>query len=49
MKQKERIIRNVKKQVKRNNTDSVSSYNNCFVNTSRSKYCNINWREWNID
>ena len=33
---KEKIIRKVKKQVKRNNPNSISSYNNSTINFSSS-------------
>ena len=33
---RQKTLKNLKRQVKRNNTNSVSGNNNCFVNTSGS-------------
>ncbi len=38
MKQKERIIRKIKKEIKRNNTNSISSDNYSTINISSSGY-----------
>ena len=38
MKQKEKLIRKVKKQVKRNNLDCISRYNNSTIDIGSSSY-----------
>ena len=43
-----KIIIKVKKQVKRNNFNSVSSNNNCFINFSSSSNKPNNRAKWNI-
>ena len=36
MKERKKLIKKIKKEVKRNNTCSFSSHNNSFINFSRS-------------
>ena len=39
----------IKKLNRRNYFNCTSNNNNCFINISRSKYCNVNRRKWNFN
>ena len=48
MEKRKKLIRKMKKQVKRNNTYSISSNDNSFTNLSRSSNKPNNRTKWNI-